>query len=216
MPLPSMWASRVLELVLIASGYHTCGNLCLNIWALAFYAVTSCDHGSDVLAAHELFVGGNVCNMARYTSCVEVRVKCLGKSSGTLRMVCDWPGRQGRERKEPNRSHEWEGSQGCGETGRRSMAELWEQFEAFPLSYGRWSLVRGGCLKDTRYLATHPSWAAQTPTKLVFLLHTNIVFLHSLWIASVQFLKTPINQVFPFFHRRPVMQGSSLLDVEQP
>lgn len=56
--------------------------------------------------------------------------------SGTLRMVCGGPGRRGRKGREPNWSHEWEGSQGCGGDRAKKHGGTLEQFEAIPLNYG--------------------------------------------------------------------------------
>lgn len=84
---------------------------------IGFLRNNRCDHGGNVLGAHELFVGGKACGMVRRMSQVEVGVKCLGKSSGTLKMVCGGPGRRGRKRRDPNSSHEWGGSQDCGVDG---------------------------------------------------------------------------------------------------
>lgn len=81
-------------------------------------------------------------------------------------MVCGGPGRRGRKGREPNWSHEWEGSQGCGGDRAKKHGGTLEQFEAIPLNYGGRSLVRGGCWKDARHLATHHSWTAQTLTGL--------------------------------------------------
>lgn len=94
MPLPSLQASCVLELVLIASGsFPQYKEIFSSIQGIGLLRNDWRDHGSDALAARELFLGGKACSMVRHTSHVEVRVKCLGKSSGTLRMVCGGPGR---------------------------------------------------------------------------------------------------------------------------